>query len=317
MALGVCHKHLFPKTMKRYILLIALSIFSLNAIHAEITWTLSDDGTLTISGTDMPDYNNAAPWYPQRDNIKKVIIENGVTKIGSYAFCECSDLTSITIPNSVTSIGFLAFAYCSSPISVTLPESVTSIGNYAFYGCSGLTSVTIPNSVMSIGRAAFYGCSSLTSITIPKSVMSIESGAFGYCYELSSIIVDKGNPIYDSRNDCNAIIETKSNTLIKGCKNTVIPNSVMSIGDGAFSYCSGLTSITIPNSVTSIGDSAFYNCPDFTSIIVEQGNKNYDSRNDCNAIIETESNTLIIGCKNTIISNSVASIGNYAFQDCI
>ena len=114
MALGVCHKHLFPKTMKRYILLIALSIFSLNAIHAEITWTLSDDGTLTISGTDMPNYNDPdyAPWYSQGNKIQKVVIGNGVTNIGDNAFLNCYSLTSITIPNSVTSIGDDAFYYC-------------------------------------------------------------------------------------------------------------------------------------------------------------------------------------------------------------
>ena len=165
MALGVCHKHLFPKTMKRYILLIALSIFSLNAIHAEITWTLSDDGTLTISGTDMPDYRyndyvgeTSAPWYSQRDKIKKVIIENSVTNIGEYAFMFCSSITSVTIPNSVTSIGEGAFQNCSGLTSVTIPNSVTSIGGFAFMYCKGLTSVTIPNSVTSIGEGAFYDC---------------------------------------------------------------------------------------------------------------------------------------------------------------
>ena len=159
MALGVCHEQLFPKTMKRYILLIVLSIFSLNAIHADITWNLSDDGTLTISGTEMPDYSKGtAPWYSQRDKIKKVIIENSVTNIGEYAFMFCSSITSVTIPNSVTSIGEGAFQNCSGLTSVTIPNSVTSIGGFAFMYCKGLTSVTIPNSVTSIGEGAFYDC---------------------------------------------------------------------------------------------------------------------------------------------------------------
>ena len=134
MALGVCHEQLFPKTMKRYILLIVLSIFSLNAIHAEITWNLSDDGTLTISGTDMPNYStNNQPWKSQKGAIQKVVIENGVTNIGRYAFYACNNLIAVAIPNSVT-----------------------SIGEYAFYGCSGLTSITIPNSVTSIEAFAFW-----------------------------------------------------------------------------------------------------------------------------------------------------------------
>ncbi len=112
--------------------------------------------------------------------------------------------------------------------------SVTSIGNYAFYECSGLTSVTIPNSVTSIGLRAFEFCTGLTSVTIPNSVTSIERTAFLSCSGLTSIVVESGNAVYDSRDNCNAIIKTASNTLIIGCKNTTIPNSVTSIGDHAF-----------------------------------------------------------------------------------
>ena len=161
----------------------------------------------------------------------------GVKSIGSSAFSNCSGLTSITIPNSVTSIGSSAFSGCSGLTSITIPNSVTSIGSYAFSGCSGLTSITIPNSVTSIGNYAFRSCSGLISIK-----------------------VEDGNPKYDSRNNCNAIIQKSNNSLIVGCKNTVIPNSVTNIGEYAFSECYGLTSITIPNSVTSIGSFAFSWC---------------------------------------------------------
>ena len=324
-------------------------MIAFNGIHADITWTLSDDGILTISGTDMPnyEYTNNAPWYSLSSKIKQIEIENGVTSIGNCAFRDCNSLSSITIPNSVTSIGTDAFAHCYNLSSVTIPSSVTSIGDMVFMCCYGLTSIivqkdnpkydsrndcnaiietnsntlivgcqntVIPNSVTNIAGHSFTDCHSLTSITIPESVTSIQNGAFSFCPGLTSIIVEKDNPKYDSRNDCNAIIETNSNTLIAGCKKTVIPNSVTNISGYAFYGCSSLTSITIPKSVTSVGDNAFFSCTKLTNITVEKGNKKYDSRNNCNAIIETNSNTLIVGCKNTVIPNSVTSIGKNAFN---
>ena len=201
-------------------------------------------------------------------SLNAITIPNSVPSIGSKAFYGCSSLTSITIPNSVTSIGEYTFMWCVSLTSVTIPNSVTSIGDEAFYGCESLTSIIIPNSVTSIGRAAFSDCSSLTSITIPNSVTSIGNSAFSGCSSLTSITVEKGNSIYDSRENCNAVIETATNTLIAGCQNTIIPNSVTSIGDNAFYNCSSLASITIPNSVTSIGQYAFRECSSLTSITI-------------------------------------------------
>jgi hypothetical protein len=164
----------------------------------------------------------------------------------------CNALTSITIPNSVTSILYGAFENCSSLNSVTIPNSITHIWADVFSGCTSLTSVTIPNSVTYIdantlkGSSAFWGCSGLTSI-----------------------VVEEGNPIYDSRDNCNAIIRTEDNCLVVGCQTTVFPDSIESIGPYAFVGCKDLISLTIPSSVTSIGYGAFYGCNVLTSITFE------------------------------------------------
>ena len=185
-------------------------------------------------------------------------------------------------------------------------KKVTDIGAHAFQNCSSLTSITIPAGVKSIEWCAFYGCSSLTSITIPVGVKSIEDFAFYGCDSLTSIIVDKGNKYYDSRDNCNAIIETKSNKLIYGCKKTVIPKSVTSIGARAFENCSGLTSIIIPEGVTNIGYSAFWGCSGLTSITIPKSVTSIDM----DAFFECS------GLTSITIPDSVTSIGDHAFGLC-
>lgn len=199
---------------------------------------------------------------------------------------------------------------------IVIPEKVTynsntydvvSIGNRAFWYSNKLTSVSIPNGIISIEDDAFAGCKGLSSITIPSSVNSIGTTIFYGCDNLISIRVDNDNPYFDSRDDCNAIIEKSTNTLVVGCKTTIIPNSITSIGreafngckeltsidilnsvisieSYAFAYCKGLTSFNLSSSVTKIGSGIFFNCEGLASINVDINNPNYDSRDDCNAI---------------------------------
>ena len=328
------------------------------------------DGNLIVTGYDKDSFAGRAKIISQLNHEGR---EMHVIGIGSGAFSDCKSLTSITIPSSITSIKGNPFAGCTGLAFIIvaegnptydsrnncnsvietksnnlivgckktiIPSTVTGIGFAAFYGCTGLTSVTIPEGVSDIGDYAFQDCTSLTSVHIPLSVIYIGIQPFYGCTSLTSITVEDGNPTYDSRSNCNAIIETESNTLIIGCKNSTFPSSVTSIGEiafygcktlatvtipssvtsiglGAFMDCTGLTSVTIPLSVTDIGLFAFSGCTSLTSITVEDGNPTYDSRRNCNAIIETGSNTLIIGCKKTNIPTSVTSIGNFAFYYCL
>ena len=250
-------------------------------------WYVDDENTLTIFGTGaMYDYNyygsNISPWKNLGTAPTSLLLEEGVTHIGNYAFYECSGFTgSLTIPNSVTTIGNYAFYECSGFTgSLTIPNSVTSIGNSAFFQCSGFTgSLTIPNSVTTIGDWAFYQCSGFTGdLTIPNSVTTIGNRAFYYCSGFTGSLT--------------------------------IPNSVTSIGEYAFYQCSGFTgSLTIPNSVTSIGNSAFYYCEGFTGSLTIPNSVTTigdDAFRNCSGF----NGSLTIG-------NSVTTIGDYAFYNCV
>lgn len=305
------------------------------------TYTLTDDGTLTISGT-----GEITGDYFRSKNIKTVIINSGITSTGGYAFEDCSKLTSVTIPDSVTSIG--GFNGCSNLTNIKIPDSVTSIYSSAFYGCSNLTSVTIPDSVKSmgggvfsecskltsvtigngvtnIGSQTFLNCRNLTSITIPDGVTSIDDYTFAGCDNLNYTIYDNGKYLGNKNNPYHAFIDTMSSDItsckihentkviaggaFSGCgdlTSTMIGNNVTNIGDSVFKDCSNLTSITIGNNVTRIGDRAFFQCSSLTSITIPDG-------------VTSIGSSAFDGCNNLMsitIPDSVTNIGASAFSGC-
>ena len=197
--------------------------------------------------------------------------------VGLSSVCIPSSVTYNGKDYSVTKIGAGAFYYCANLASITIPNSVISIGARAFEGCSSLTEITIPNSVIIIGNYTFRGCCGLKSLTIPKSVIRIGYQMIAWCSNIQSISVEQGNPKYDSRDNCNAIIETSTNTLIAGCQNTIIPNTINIIGPAAFYYCKGLRNVVLPKSVKSIETEAFEGCSSLATISIPNSVKNIGS----------------------------------------
>ena len=282
-------------------------------------------------------------------SLISINIPNSVSTIGDEAFSECNSLTSINIPNSVTTIGNEAFWACKSLISINIPNSVTTIGEYAFFDCKSLTSINIPNSVTTIGEGAFSWCKSLTSINIPNSVTTIGDRAFAGCESLTSISIPSsvvtiiGNPFCCwhgiLNNESKAFIDedhvlfNKNKTTLIAYRaketNYTIPNSVTTIGDGAFRWCKSLISINIPNSVTTIGDRAFAGCESLTSINIPNSVTTIgdEAFSECNSLtsINIPNSVTTIGegafsrCKSLTsinIPNSVTTIGEHAFFDC-
>ena len=239
----------------------------------------------------------------------------GYTSIGYHAFCGCTLLTSITLPNSITEIGRCAFKDCFNLTSITLPNSITEIGRCAFNGCSSLTSITLPNSITSIGSNAFFCCTSITSINIPNSIINIGVGAF---YNVPNIVYSgtvKGSPwgaiSVNGYVEGYLVYEDETKTTLLACSTAakgkiIIPNSVTSIGDGAFDGCTSLTSITIGNSVTSIGSYAFFGCTSLTSIKLPNTvtSIEYSAFDKCSSITSIT------------IPNSIKCIEKYAFYHC-
>ena len=286
-----------------------------------LTWTLTDDGTLTISGEgEMEDYS-AHPWSDLQTSITTVVIGEGVTSIGiSNVFSYTTSLMAIQVAAGnayFSSLDGVLFdkeqvTLRAYPIgrqgSYVIPDGVTDIGHGAFEGCSGLSSITIPGSVTNIGHSAFYGCSGLFSIAIPNSVTGIEAFAFAECTNLTSVIIPDGVTMIDV-------------CTFKGCHaltSVTISEGVTSIGSEVFWECSALTSLTIPASVVSIGRRAFYGCRSLSAIQVEEENANYCSQDG--ALLDKEKTVLIV-CPagkqgEYAIPSGVTDIDDYAFASC-
>ncbi|GHT38474.1 hypothetical protein AGMMS49965_01950 [Bacteroidia bacterium] len=302
----------------------AAMLLGTGATNAQTLWNIGsptatdvvatlDDVTLTITGTGaMVDYTEEESRGTRLGSgkwIETLVINEGVTSIGDYAFSHRIDLRSVTIPNSVTSIGERAFSDCPNLRSGTIPNSVTSIGSGAFSGCPNLT-VTIPNSMTSIGKGAFEGHAP-SSGSIPNSVTSIGERAF-YGSGLTSVTIPNS-------------VTSIGGEAFAGSRLTsvTIPNSVTSIGDEAFFGTRILSSVTISNSVTSIGERAFAKCSGLISITVEAGNANYIAED--NVLFNKTKTTLILCAAKKdgqifdfqyTIPNSVKSIEFGAFAEC-
>ena len=239
------------------------------------TWVYdSATYTLTISGNgDMYDYKSSnRPWESYEDKIKNVFIDNGITKIGNYAFYSCENIINIELSSTVIAIGDSAFCSCKKLFTITIPYGVTTIADSAFSSCISLTNIIIPNSVTTIEQHAFYYCISLTSITIPDSVITIGLNAFSQCENLSSIIVDENNQYYS--NDKYGVLFNKDKTTLihypGGCIKTkyTVPAGTLTIGDWAFAHNYNLISIMFADGVTTIGEYAFHCCDNLVKVTI-------------------------------------------------
>ena len=259
---------------------------------------------------------------------KNAVLPSSLTAIPDSAFYGHTEITHMEIPASVKRIGKDAFNGCSNLTFVTLPYGLTQMGDRVFYGCRKLTSVTLPPALTQIGECAFMLCTQLNSVTIPASLTQIGNRAFSNCSALQSITVENGNPVYDSRGNCNAIIETASNTLTEGCLSTVIPSSVKTIGQYAFQGRSP-SNVTIPAGVETIASYAFYQC-DVENVSFGETLKSvgYYAFGGCDNLmtlslgnsVETIGDYAFSGCEklmNIDFGHSLVSIGNYAFRNSI
>ena len=298
----------------------------------DLTWTLSPDGVLTISGTgSMPDYSmkyanttdytwiSTAPWAAHADRIQRLVMEEGVTSASKYAFCGLTALTAVTLPDSLSTIGWGAFEDCSGLTGITIPSGVTAIGYSAFEDCTGLTSITLPDSVTSLDSSVFWGCSSLTSVTLPTGLTSISGYLFIRCTSLTSITIPGGVTAIGASafEGCKALtaidlpsgVTAISDSTFEGCEkltSVTIPSGVTAIGTSAFEGCKALTAIDLPSGVTAISDSTFRDCQKLTSITLP-------------ARLKTVGASAFEGCKALTaidLPDSLTALGASAFKSC-
>ena len=272
-----------------------------------------------------------------KSSLKNVVLGDCVSSISDYAFADCKNLESINIPSSVKVIGTDAFKGCSSLKSITIPYGVEEIGFNAFDFCDNVETLYW-NSNGNLHNVLQPLKSTLKTIVIGDSVKSLDASAFQGCKNVVSVTVSPGNPVYDSRNNCNMIIESASNKVILGCKTSTIPGDVTAIDEGAFSYCGSPKTVSLPSTLLSIADYAFrdcdsltalvipanvnkigsmivYGCTSLTSLSVDPANTFYDSRDNCNSIIEKRTGRLIAACSTSTIPSGVTAIAANSFRN--
>lgn len=299
------------------VMALIFSVFSVSTLYASnditgtwgaLTWVLDAEGVLTISGEgDMEgDQFNKPSWHTYSSKVNKVVIEDGITNVGSNAFDSFEKLITVELPNSIKVIGESAFNECKGLISMDIPEGVEVIESYAFLCCWNLEKVTLPSTIKKLGTLAFDECNKLSEINLPEGLTELGGYTFTDCKSLKKITLP-------------STLKTVGYCDFDSCINleeVVISEGVTNIGGYMFNGCISLKEIYIPSTVTNIGVNAFSKCDSLEKMVVSENNKVYDSRQQCNAIIKTSENMLDLGCSNTTIPNNIESIGDSAFANC-
>lgn len=339
--------------MLRYLKVCKVKCQTLPSIPANAFEYIPGDAKLIVPNGQKATYESATGW-----NCFKTILEESEYQSSRTVNVATAGTLSSLIPESEVNnfeelvltgqlnnddLKFIRENLCSSNSGNVRILDMTHarlendvLGMQALQFSHNLEEVKLPNTLKALGRNSFSD-SGIKKIVIPKSVTEIGPDVFYWCDQLASIVVEDGNPIFDSRENCNAIIETATNTLRIGCRSTVVPSSVVAIGRSAFSGVQGLTSVDLPDGVTSIGEGAFWadqglssvylsksitdmgsgpfvGCANVKTFVIDPENPVYDSRNNCNAIIETATNTLIQGFSSTKIPEGIEKIAASAFM---